>query len=279
MSDFVFLNGQIIKHENAKIFVDDRGFHFGDGLYDVMLFCNNKIIDFDAHFKRMEKTAKRLYIYLDCKKDEIFAIIHKLSQKNNIKNGRIVIVITRGSSDRWHKDLSSIRQNIFIQIQKYEIDFSLLIEKISIKTEKDIRWAMRDIKTTNLLPAVIIREKIKKNGFDDAIFFDSKTKIIHEASRANVFIVKKNEIITPPLSKDILSGITRARIIKLLKKNKRLKIIEKDFKIKDLHNADEIFLTASTARIVNVKNIDGIKKNQSKISEEILKIYHEFLRN
>lgn len=281
MSDFVFLNGNIIPKSETKISIDDRGFHFGDGLYDIMLVHKGKIIDFDDHYARFQDTANRIYIKLGYTKEQILNYSQEIIAKNNVTTGRLMIILSRGESDRWLSDFSTIKQNFAISAHNYDCKIGQNnLQFIKLKSYSDIRWKIRDIKITSLLPSVITRYEAIQEGFDDVLYYNENNKNIEETSRGNVFIVKGNSIITPPLSENLLPGITRMRILKLMKSNNNItncELIEKDFTMNDIYDADEIFVTSSTTRVVGVSKIDHITRNNFTITKKVLEMYDNSL--
>ncbi len=282
----VFLNGEYIDKSDAKISVDDRGFHFGDGLYDIMLVHNSKLVDFEKHLDRVENTAKRIFLNLDYKRDEIYQICKKLLEINNVKKGRAILVLSRGEADRWLVDTDKLQQNFLIYVQDYDAKVGNgILKEISAKLYEDIRWKYRDIKVTSLLPSVILRNEANKEGFDEVLYHEDG--LVNETSRGNIYIVKGNIIKTPPLSERILPGITRYRILQLLNdriypKNlsegdkkvlENIKVIEENFTLGELLDADEVFSSSATVRVAVINKIDDKVYTQNKVSNAVLNLY------
>lgn len=283
MNDIIFLNGEYVERNSAKISIDDRGFHFGDGLYDVVLIYNEKIIDFDAHFRRMKRTSDKILMNLDYSKRKILQASEKLINLNQVKEGRLIIVVSRGNCDRWLNDINSLKQNFLIYVQSHDCKVGKNeLKSIKLKSYLDIRWKWRDIKITSLLPSVVLREEANREGFDDILYI-SEDGFVSETSRANIFMVKDEWIYTHPANHQILPGITRNKIIELIKNNHRnINLMEREFSIEDMKNCDEVFVTSSTARIANVSLIDNFTPKNAKnpqITKEILKIYDDFVIN
>lgn len=273
----IFLNGKYIEKSNAKISIDDRGFHFGDGLYDVFLIHNYKIVDFEKHAQRIENTAKRIAINLDYSVSKIFEICTKLIKENNVEKGRLILVLSRGEADRWKIDIENISQNFYIYTQNYDCGVgSGVLKSISAKLFEDVRWKYRDIKITSLLPSVIARNEANKSGFDEVLYHENG--LINETSRGNVFIVKEGVVKTPPLSTKLLPGITRYRVIELLKNStQNIEFIEENFTIDELLLADEVFSTSATARVVSISKIEDKIYTKSDITLKVLKLYDDFV--
>jgi len=291
--NLVFLNGNYIEKKDANISTDDRGFHFGDGLYDIMLVHESVMVDFNLHYIRMQNTAAAIYLKLDYSKEEICTICSNLIEKNNIKNGRVMIIISRGNSNRWLTDLASISQNFLIEIQDYDCKVGQGdLQFVSLKSYEDIRWKYRDIKITSLLPSVIKRNEAFNLGFSEVLYHDEDGNI-HETSRGNIFLVKNNIIFTPPLSQNLLPGITRFRLIELIKnkdyhKNlsinmqeilNKIEIKEENFTLSEMYSADEIFATSATSRVVGISKLNHIEVCNFNITRVLLSLYDFYVIN
>ncbi len=282
----VFLNGEYIDKDNAKISIDDRGFHFGDGLYDIMLVHNSILIDFEKHLDRVENTAKRIFLNLDYKREEIYQICKKLLEINKVQKGRTILVLSRGEADRWLVDTDNLQQNFLIYVQDYDAKVgSGILKQISAKLYEDIRWKYRDIKVTSLLPSVILRNEANKEGFDEVLYHEDG--FVNETSRGNIYIVKGSIIKTPPLSERLLPGITRYRILQLLNDKtypkdlspdnrevlENIKVIEENFTLDELFDADEVFSSSATVRVAVINKINEKVYTQSKVSNAVLNLY------
>ena len=193
-----------------------------------------------------------------------------------------MIVISRGEADRWLTELGSITQNFVISTQNYDSKVGQgELKFLKLKSYSDIRWKWRDIKITSLLPSVIARREVADLGFDEVLYFNENTGEIEETSRGNIFIIKGNKVITPPLSQNLLSGITRNRIVQILRENSGLltgyEMLESAVFIEDIYSADEVFSASATARVVGVARVDDVHFTSHKITLEILKIYDNWL--
>ena len=270
MSRFVFLNSKFIKYKDAKIHIEDRGLQFSDSVYEVVAFYNQKLIDFEFHIKRLKYSLKELKIKYFVNKDKLKKIFNKIINLNKKNNGIIYLQITRGVQQRNHAYKNNLTPNLII----YSINKKFNLPNKNFKgvnaiTFNDLRWKRRDIKTVSLLANVLAKkEALNKNAYE-AILID-KGKIT-EATASNVWIVKNNKLITHPSNTDILKGITRESVKKLIKTNK-LQLIEKSFTIKQLYNADEVFITSSTNLVTPILKIDSKIINKGKIGNISLRL-------
>jgi len=279
MSKISFLNGEFLPHEKCLVSIEDRGFQFADGAYEVTLFENNKLIDGNNHLLRMMRSLKELNIYHNFTIDYLSKIQLELFQKNNISsNHTCYIQITRGN----HTRIPSCPKNIVPTIcatiapRKNFSDEEFFLG-IKVMTHDDIRWQRCDIKTVNLLASTLINQIAKDRGFDDAIYI--RNNMITEATYANIFIVdNQNNLITPPASNNILCGITRNRLIEIAK-DKNLNVIEKNFGTDELFSSQEAFLSSSSLIIRPINQIDNkIIKNKYDENSIAFKLKTEYLK-
>ncbi|WYW97802.1 D-amino-acid transaminase [Proteus vulgaris] len=277
MSDVVYLNNQFVPKEQAKISVFDRGFLFADAVYEVTAVIDSQLIDFDEHFQRLQRSCKELGLSLPITKLQLIDIHQKLIESNHLHEGLIYLQITRGTDSSRFFDFpsSSIPSTIVAFVQHSTVINHPNAKKgISVVSVDDIRWQRCDIKTVALLAACLAKNYAHQQGADDAILI--KNGYITEGSSSNFFIVNhNNEIITRPLSQDILSGITRQAIIQLAQEEE-LKVIERLFTLDEAKKAKEAFISSATTLIWPVISIDNEEINQGEVghlSQRLREIY------
>jgi len=263
MPNFVYLNNKYVKFKDAKIPIEDRGFQFADSVYEVVKVINKKLLDFDFHMKRLKYSTSELNFNYKVNKKILNKIFQNLIIKNYLSNGIIYLQITRGVQAREHAYIKNLKPNIIIYTAKKKFNFPNKNYKgYKAITYPDIRWGRPDIKTTSLLANIIAAtEAIKKGAYETILV---KGKKITEAAHSNVWIVKNNQIITHPANQDILKGVTRTVLIKIIK-SLNLKLIEKEFSVKELFKSDEVFITSSGSLITPIIQIDDVKINNKKI--------------
>ncbi|CRL60555.1 D-amino-acid transaminase [Proteus vulgaris] len=277
MSDVVYLNNQFVPKEQAKISVFDRGFLFADAVYEVTAVIDSQLIDFDEHFQRLQRSCKELGLSLPITKLQLIDIHQKLIESNHLHEGLIYLQITRGTDSSRFFDFpsSSIPPTIVAFVQHSTVINHPNAKKgISVVSVDDIRWQRCDIKTVALLAACLAKNYAHQQGADDAILI--KSGYITEGSSSNFFIVNhNNEIITRPLSQDILPGITRQAIIQLAQEEE-LKVIERLFTLDEAKKAKEAFISSATTLIWPVISIDNEEINQGEVghlSQRLREIY------
>jgi len=270
MSKIAYLNSKYINFNKAKIHIEDRGLQFSDSVYEVVPFYNKKLIDFNFHAKRLKYSLKELQIKYIVKEEKLKKIFNKIIRLNKIKNGIVYLQITRGVQSRDHNYRNNLIPNLII----YAINRKLNLPNSNFKgvkaiTYKDLRWKRRDIKTVSLLANVLAKKEAVKKKSYEAILIDNGK--ITEATASNVWIVKNNKLITHPSNTDILKGITREAVKKLIKKNK-LNLKETSFTKKELYNADEVFITSSSSFVTPIIKVDSKLVNKGKIGRITLQL-------
>jgi len=269
-----YLNGKFLPHEQCLVHIEDRGFQFADGVYEVTLFKGGKLIDANNHLQRLFRSLRELNISHNFNQQQIIEIQQQLIAKNNLKDGICYLNITRGVHKRVpHQPITEPTINAVIDNVKNKA-----IEKISVITHEDLRWLRCDIKSVGLCYSSMIKQKALDLGFDDAIL--TRQNIVTEATYANVFMVDKDDnLVTRMCDNLILCGITRNRIINLAQQN-NIKVIEKKFDINELKKAKEVFLSSSGAIIKAVTKIDEEIINDGKIgtiTKKIFGLYYDFI--
>ena len=270
MPNFAYINNKFVNFKSAKIHIEDRGLQFADSVYEVIAFLDKNLIDLDYHLKRLKYSLRELEIKFTINKKNLNNIFLNLIKKNKTRNGIIYLQITRGIQFREHKYQKNLTPTLIVYTRNKR--FNLPGKKfvgVNTITYQDLRWKRRDIKTVNLLPNIIAANMAKKKNAYEAILIQNGK--VTEGTSSNIWIIKRNNLITHPANSDILKGVTRTSLLKIIKKTK-LKLIEKQFTQKQLINADEVFLTSSGSFITPILKIDNKKINNGKIGNITLKL-------
>ncbi len=285
MTRISYLNGKFLPHEQCFVHIEDRGFQFADGAYEVTLFENGKLIDGEFHAKRLMRSLNELNINHSFSVEKILEIQLELFKKNNYQGkATCYIQITRGAFNRVPYCPKNLESTICATVSpRKTVSEDEFKNGFRIMTHDDIRWHRCDIKTVNLLASTLVNQKAKDSGFDDAIFV--RNNVVTEATYANVFMVDNNDnLITHPADNNILTGITRNRLIMIAKEN-NLNVIEKTFGIDEALKAKEVFLTSSSLLIRPVKSINNLLINyidggdNFKIAKLLTNRYNEFIES
>lgn len=281
MSRISYLNGQFLPHENCLVHIEDRGFQFADGAYEVTLFENGKLIDGDAHIERFFRSLHEMKIEHNFSAEELKKIQFDLFAKNNLDAGTCYMQITRGATPRVPFVPKNLQPTISATVSpRKKVSAEEFTRGFTFMTHEDIRWKRCDIKSVALFASSFVNQKAKDSGFDDAIFV--RDGVVTEGSFANIFIVDANEtLITKAPDSLILQGITRNRFIEIAKE-KGIKVKERNFSVDEMLNASEVFLTSSSlllrpASKINDREIGGGKNR--KIATILNQAYEEFIKN
>ena len=257
---WTYLNKDFITREEVKISPFDRGFLFGDGVYEVIPIYERKAFLLEEHIARLGRSLVLTGIKRPKKWNKIPEIIDNLVERNLFDNQSVYLQITRGEdSVRNHIPDPKVEPTLFITSSDLKVNpYRLNPEKkgLAVKILEDPRWDRCDIKAVTLLSNIIAMREANSEG-KDGVIFCNKGKITEGAS-SNVFAVFDNVVVTTPESKQILSGITRKHILSLLKA-KGIRALEKDFNLPDLYKAEEVWMTSSTQEIQPVRKIEEIE--------------------
>ncbi len=256
MKRTVYLNGEYLPEDEARISIFDRGVLFGDAIYEVGGVIDGRIICFDSHMARYHRSLAELQIPEPLNETEILAAFRKLIELNGIEEGMVYMEITRGAEDRdfvWQDDL---KPTVFMFTQQKPEDENRKVKTgVKLKSADDIRWARRDIKSVNLLGQVLAKKIAHDAGAYEALMIDSDG-FVTECGSTSFFIVKGDEILTRPLTNNILSGITRKSILALCEQHD-INLIERKFTLADALQADEAMISGASSYVLPVAEIDG----------------------
>ena len=256
MSRTVYVNGEYVPEEEAKISVFDRGFLFADGVYEVTSVLGGKLLDFEGHAARLERSLSELEMASPVTGEELLDIHRELVARNGIEDGLVYLQITRGAADRDFAYPEGAVPSIvlFTQAKPGLADNPKALEGIKVISIEDQRWGRRDIKTVQLLYPSMGKMAAKKAGADDA--WMTEDGFITEGTSNNAYIVKDGTIITRHLGNEILHGITRAAVLRFARES-QMKVEERPFTLDEAKDADEAFITSASTFVMPVVEIDG----------------------
>ena len=251
----VLINEHLVDEQDAKVPYNDRGYVFGDGIYEYIRTYNNNIFTAKPHFERLIRSAKEIGLELKYNVDELTELIQELLAANGVVNGGVYIQVTRGAAPRDHAfPTPSVEANVMAFTKTYDRPYKLLEEGINAITTEDIRWLRCDIKSLNLLGNVFAKERAVKYNAQEAI--QHRGDIVTEGSSSNVYAIKAGEIYTHPVNNYILNGITRM-VIKDIAQEKGIPFNEGTFTVDFLRNADEIIVSSTSIEVMPVVKLDG----------------------
>ncbi|MEH3414249.1 D-amino-acid transaminase [Phytobacter diazotrophicus] len=281
MSRTVYLNGEYVPEEEAKISVFDRGFLFADAVYEVTAVVNGKLVDFAGHVARLARSCRELGLPLTLSQDDLREIHQRLIAENGLTEGGIYLQLTRGNSgDRdFHFPSAQTPTTLVLFTQaRAVVDHPAASKGIRVVTCPDIRWQRRDIKTVQLLAPCLAKAWAEANGADDAFLVEDG--FITEGSSCNCYIVTADKtIVTRPLSNNILHGITRKALFRLGEEH-GITFEERLFTAQEARQASEVFISSATTFVWPVVSVDGQQIGDGKpgeITKLLRRIYLEMV--
>jgi len=260
MTRTVYVNGDYLPEDEATVSIFDRAFLMADGVYEVTSVLGGKLIDFDGHARRLERSLHELDMKKPAAFDDLLDIHRELVKVNGIDDGLVYLQITRGSDgdrDFVFPDPETTEPTVvlFTQSKPGLAENPAAKTGIKVISIEDQRWGRRDIKTVQLLYPSMGKMMAKKAGADDAWMVQDGA--VTEGTSNNAYIIKGNTIITRALSNDILHGITRAAVLRFALEA-QMQVEERDFTIDEAKDADEAFITSASAFVMPVVEIDGV---------------------
>lgn len=269
MSRIAYVNGQYVSHAEASVHVEDRGYQFSDGIYEVCEVRDGRIIDQIGHLDRLERSALELDMKLPNARKSIEFIMEEMRLRNRVNDGIIYIQATRGVAPRNHLFPSENTPSSLVMTAKStsrtESD-AKAAAGVGVITVPDNRWDRVDIKTVSLLPNVLAKQKAKEAGAYEAWFVDDDGNVT-EGSSTNAWIVTPdNVLVTRDASRGILKGITRSTTMNVAEKL-QLKVEERRFTVAEAQSAKEAFITAATTICLPVTKIDGKPVGNGEVGE------------
>ena len=268
--NIAYLNGQYLPIEQAKISPLDRGFLFGDGVYEVVPSYEGKLVGFLPHLQRMNKGLEAIGISTGWSENQWLDLCLKLIQQNGAGNLGIYLQISRGTYDtRAHRFPDKVNPTIFafcFEIPPAPVADKSLAKTYTVSTARDIRWDRRDIKSTSLLGNVLHYQQGVEQGNQETLLFNDHNELT-EASSCNAFIVKNGSVITPPLDHQKLPGITRQMLIDILRNDGNISVEERAVTMDEVAEADEVWITSSSREIAPVIAIDSVPVGDGQVGD------------
>lgn len=253
--EYVIVNGEVMDRASAKVDIEDRGYQFGDGVYEVIRVYNGKMFTGTEHLNRLVESAKKIRMELPYSPEALAGMMEELIAKNELQTGIVYMQFTRGTSPRNHvfpgKDVAPTFVAYTRQVARPE---EYMQKGVRTILDEDIRWLRCDIKSLNLLGNLLSKQKAAEAGCFEAILHRGQT--VTEGSHSNISIIKDGVIITHPADNHILNGITRQKVIEVCK-NEQIPFEERAYTLEELYAADEVFSSGTTVEVMPVIEIEG----------------------
>jgi D-alanine transaminase len=259
MSRIAYVNGRYVAHREAQVHVEDRGYQFADGVYEVCEVRDGFIVDLTRHLDRLERSLRELSIKWPMGRLALTHVIRETVRRNGVVDGMFYMQVTRGVAKRDHIFPSVTTEPSLVITAKHGDRRSANARAqngIGVITVPENRWDRVDIKTVGLLPNVLARQKAKEHGAAEAWFVDDRG-MVKEGAATNAWIVTMDgHLVTRPAEHGILRGVTRTTLFDLASRL-HLRIDEREFSVEEAKTAREAFITAATTLVMPVVSIDG----------------------
>jgi len=255
MKPIVYCNGEFVEEQNAKVSIFDRGYLFGDGVYEVVPVVNRKLIDKVEFLQRLERSLFELELEWPCSQTEYVVMLEALIERNNLVEGSVYTQVTRGVAPRdFAFPIDTPTTCMAFTSAKSYLNSPLAETGVEVLTVEDLRWKRRDIKSIALLAQCLAKQESKRKGCYESWMLEDG--FITEGSSSTAYIVKNNTIITRPKSNDVLPGIRRHVLLELAADND-IAVELRAFTLDEVLAADEAFLSSATTLVLPVVTIDG----------------------
>lgn len=259
MSRIAYVNGRYVPQREASVNVEDRGYQFGDGIYEVVHLYDGRFIDEDRHLDRLERSLREIRLPMPLTRQALSHVLHEVARRNRVREGLLYMQVTRGVARRDHPFPAKPVPPALVVTVKRIAPYPASIEGWggAAITLPDLRWARRDIKSINLLPNVLARQAAREQGAMEAILFEEATGLVTEGAATSFWIVDEaGNLRTRALSHDILPGCTRGALIAELRQAS-IPFSEGAFTLEELRRAREAFITSATSFVKPILRIDG----------------------
>lgn len=259
MSRVAYVNGRYLRHSEAKVAVEDRGYQFADGVYEVCEVRGGRLVDESRHMARLDRSLRELKIARPMSPSALGVVLRETIRRNRVRDGIVYLQVTRGTARRdFPFPAENTRPSLVVTARNNDLERleQIAAEGVSVITVPDLRWKRVDIKSVALLPNVLAKQTAREQGAREAWLVDSQGRIT-EGSSSNAWIVSRDgKLITHPLGQDILPGITRSVVIDMIKAQ-GLTFEERSFTVEEAYEAREAFITSASQIVLPVVSIDG----------------------
>jgi D-alanine transaminase len=259
MSRIAYVNGRYLPHGQAKVAIEDRGFQFADGVYEVCEVRGGHMIDESRHMARLDRSLRELRIARPMSARALAVVMRETIRRNRVHDGIVYLQVTRGVAKRdFPFPGESTRPSIVVTARGNDLDRleRIAAEGVAVVTVPDIRWKRVDIKSVALLPNVLAKQAAREQGAREAWLVDTKGRVTEGGSSSAWIVNRDGKLITHPLGEDILPGITRSVVIDMIKAQ-GLAFEERIFTVEEAYQAREAFITSASQVVLPVVRIDG----------------------
>jgi D-alanine transaminase len=273
VSDVLYINERFTTTAERVIAVEDRGFQFGDAVYEVFKFLGKRPIFLAEHYRRMEKGLREIEIRVPWDEAQFGDVIRELLARTAFDDGIVYIQVTRGESERKHFYPDDLTPTAIAYSRAFNFpDAAKKARGIALVTADDLRWKHCNVKSVNLLANAIAKKKAQRAGADEALLIDHG--IVREAASSSFFGVRGGAVITHPLDEHILPGVVRDRVVHLALAN-QIRVDERPLREVELFDLDEAFITSTTLGVMPVATIDGRVMQRGDITPKLQRLFDD----
>ena len=281
MSRIAYVNGRYVPQPDASVNIEDRGYQFGDGIYEVVHLFDGRFIDEDLHLARLERSLREIALPMPMPRASLRMVLREVARRNRVTEGLLYMQVTRGVARRDHAFPNKPIPPALVVTVKRIAPYPTNVDRwgAAAITMPDLRWARCDIKTVNLLPNCLARQAAREKGAIEAVLYDEATGMVTEGAATSFWIVDASGTIrTRPLSDAILPGCTRAALMAELR-DAGIAFEEREFSMAELRRAREAFITSATSFVKPITKIDGAPVGDGEVGPVVRKLFEIFARH
>ncbi|TDH59665.1 D-amino-acid transaminase [Dankookia rubra] len=281
MSRIAYVNGRYLDQREAAVNIEDRGYQFGDGIYEVVHLHAGRFVDEVRHLDRLERSLAEIRLPMPMSRAALRHVLAEVGRRNRVTEGLLYMQVTRGVARRDHAFPAQPVPPALVVTVKRIAAYPTDVDRWAADciTLPDLRWARRDIKSTNLLPNCLARQAAREQGAIEAILYDEATGLVTEGAATSFWIVDEHGVIrTRHLDQKILPGCTRAALLAELA-GAGIGWEERDFSLEDMRRAREAFLTSATSFVKPVTRIDGTPVGDGRVGPVVRRLFEIFTRH
>ena len=277
MTRIAYVDGAYLPFDQAGVHIEDRGYQFADGVYEVFALVDGQMLDVEAHLERLDLSLQKINLASPVSKPALLVILKETIRANNIKDGLVYMQITRGRAARNHVYPATPQPVLSVTVRPINETHRRHVAEAGIKviSIEDQRWKRCDIKSISLLPNVMAKQAAVEAGAQEAWMIDGEGFVTEGASTTAWIVDKAGKLRTRPLANDILSGITRQMLISLINELK-LELDEVPFTLDEAYSSKEAFSTASSLIVMPVVDIDGHEIGNGKPGKITTQLLHNY---
>ena len=281
MSRIAYVNGRYVAQPDASVNIEDRGYQFGDGIYEVVHLFDGRFIDEDLHLDRLERSLREIKLPMPMPRASLRMVLREVARRNRVTEGLLYMQVTRGVARRDHAFPNKPIPPALVVTVKRIAPYPTNVDRwgAAAITMPDLRWARCDIKTVNLLPNCLARQAAREKGAIEAVLYDEASGMVTEGAATSFWIVDEaGTIRTRPLSDAILPGCTRAALMAELR-DAGIAFEEREFSMEELRHAREAFITSATSFVKPITKIDGVPVGDGHVGPVVRKLFEIFARH